>query len=175
MGLPPNCAAGCRSSSATGKMTKPIIVDARAHMLGRLASIVAKQLLNGEHVVCVRTEEITLSGGLVRQRMKYERFLRKRHNTNPVKGPYHFRAPASFEDHPRNGAPEDQAWPGCPGPPQVLRGHPRPLRHPEAHGRSRGPQGPAPRRRPQERLPRRPLLLRWLEARRDRQGARGGP
>merc|ERR1712137_230773 len=94
MGLPPNCAAGCRSSSATGKMTKPIIVDARAHMLGRLASIVAKQLLNGEHVVVVRCEEITLSGGMMRQRMKYERFLRKRHNTNPVKGPYHFRAPS---------------------------------------------------------------------------------
>lgn len=44
--------------------------------------------------VCVRCEEITLSGGLVRQRMKYERFLRKRTNTNPVRGPYHFRAPS---------------------------------------------------------------------------------
>ena len=28
-----------------------VVVDARAHMLGRLASIVAKQLLNGQHVV----------------------------------------------------------------------------------------------------------------------------
>jgi hypothetical protein len=28
-----------------------VVVDARGHMLGRLASIVAKQCLNGQHVV----------------------------------------------------------------------------------------------------------------------------
>jgi hypothetical protein len=28
-----------------------VVIDARAHMLGRLASIVAKQILNGHHVV----------------------------------------------------------------------------------------------------------------------------
>ena len=28
-----------------------VVVDARGHMLGRLASIVAKQALNGQHVV----------------------------------------------------------------------------------------------------------------------------
>ena len=44
--------------------------------------------------VVVRAEEITISGGLVRQKMKYERFLRKRMNSNPRKGPYHFRAPS---------------------------------------------------------------------------------
>lgn len=42
----------------------------------------------------VRCEEITISGGLVRQKMKYERFLRKRMNTNPNRGPFHFRAPS---------------------------------------------------------------------------------
>ena len=46
------------------------------------------------HQVAVRCEEITISGGLVRQKMKYERFLRKRMNTQPKKGPIHFRAPA---------------------------------------------------------------------------------
>ena len=35
-----------------------------------------------------------MSGGLVRQKMKYERFLRKRMNSNPKKGPLHFRAPS---------------------------------------------------------------------------------
>ena len=35
-----------------------------------------------------------MSGGLVRQKMKYERFLRKRMNSNPKKGPIHFRAPS---------------------------------------------------------------------------------
>uniref|UniRef100_A0A7S0RPU1 60S ribosomal protein L13a n=1 Tax=Chlamydomonas leiostraca TaxID=1034604 RepID=A0A7S0RPU1_9CHLO len=75
-------------------MPKAVVIDARAHMLGRLASIVAKQILSGHHVVVVRAEEISVSGGLVRQKMKYERFLRKRMNTNPVRGPFHFRAPS---------------------------------------------------------------------------------
>jgi len=44
--------------------------------------------------VCVRTEGITLSGGLVRQKMKYARFMRKRHATNPSHGPFHYRSPA---------------------------------------------------------------------------------
>ena len=71
------------------------IVDARGHLVGRLASIVAKQLLLGNKVVIVRCEEAILSGGLTRQKMKYERFLHKHHNVNPSRcGPWHFRAPS---------------------------------------------------------------------------------
>lgn len=44
--------------------------------------------------VVVRCEEINISGGLVRQKMKYDRFLRKRMNTNPTHGMYHYRAPS---------------------------------------------------------------------------------
>ena len=44
--------------------------------------------------VIVRAEEIMISGGIVRQKWKYERFLRKRMNTNPTRGPFHFRAPS---------------------------------------------------------------------------------
>ncbi|KAK9831797.1 hypothetical protein WJX74_009603 [Apatococcus lobatus] len=77
-------------------MPKDTLVDARGHMLGRLASVLAKQLLNGEQVVVVRTEEICISGGLTRQKMKYERFLRKRMNTQPSHGPIHFRAPSKI-------------------------------------------------------------------------------
>eukprot|EP00897_Mesotaenium_endlicherianum_P002762 jgi/Mesen1/2513/ME000016S01866 len=80
--------------SGSGLNAKLVVVDARHHMLGRLASIVAKELLNGQRVVIVRAEEICLSGGLVRQKMKYLRFLRKRMNTKPSKGPIHFRAPS---------------------------------------------------------------------------------
>jgi len=69
-------------------------VDARHHMLGRLASILAKELLHGQRLVVVRCEEICMSGGLVRQKMKYLRFLRKRMNTKPSHGPIHFRAPS---------------------------------------------------------------------------------
>ncbi|CAK9201107.1 unnamed protein product [Sphagnum troendelagicum] len=80
--------------TGSGLCAKVVVVDARHHMLGRLASILAKELLNGQRVVVVRCEEICLSGGLVRQKMKYLRFLRKRMNTKPSKGPIHFRAPA---------------------------------------------------------------------------------
>jgi Ribosomal protein L13 len=43
-------------------LEKPIVVDGRGHLMGRLASIVAKQLLSGQKVVVVRTEEILISG-----------------------------------------------------------------------------------------------------------------
>ncbi|KAJ1409582.1 Ribosomal protein L13, eukaryotic/archaeal [Sesbania bispinosa] len=82
--------------SGSGICAKRVVVDARHHMLGRLASIVAKELLNGQKVVLVRCEEICISGGLVRQKMKYMRFLRKRMNTKPSHGPIHFRAPAKI-------------------------------------------------------------------------------
>ncbi|CAA0819875.1 60S ribosomal protein L13a-2 [Striga hermonthica] len=82
--------------SGSGICAKRVVVDARHHMLGRLASILAKELLNGQKVVVVRCEEICLSGGLVRQKMKYLRFLRKRMNTKPSHGPIHFRAPSKI-------------------------------------------------------------------------------
>jgi large subunit ribosomal protein L13Ae len=38
---------------------------------------------------------MAISGGIVRQRAKYERFLDKRHSTNPRRaGPWHYRAPS---------------------------------------------------------------------------------
>ncbi|EFJ23532.1 hypothetical protein SELMODRAFT_166650 [Selaginella moellendorffii] len=80
--------------SGSGACARVVVIDARHHMLGRLASIAAKELLNGQRLVITRCEEIALSGGLVRQKMKYLRFLRKRMNTKPSKGPIHFRAPA---------------------------------------------------------------------------------
>ncbi|XP_031474486.1 60S ribosomal protein L13a-3 [Nymphaea colorata] len=82
--------------SGSGVCARVVVVDARHHMLGRLASILAKELLNGQRIVVVRCEEICLSGGLVRQKMKYLRFLRKRMNTKPSHGPIHFRAPAKI-------------------------------------------------------------------------------
>lgn len=68
-----------------------VVVDCRGHMLGRLASVIAKQLLSGQHIVAVRCEEINISGGMVRQKAKYERFLRKRSVTNPRRGAVKFR------------------------------------------------------------------------------------
>ncbi|KAL7058969.1 hypothetical protein AAHC03_013831 [Spirometra sp. Aus1] len=75
---------------------KAIIIDARGHLLGRLASIVAKTLLQGQKVVVVRCEQINISGSFYRNKLKYREFLRKRMNTNPSHGPYHYRSPAKI-------------------------------------------------------------------------------
>ncbi|KAH0661231.1 hypothetical protein KY284_026162 [Solanum tuberosum] len=82
--------------SGSGIIARRTVVDAHHHMLGRLSSILAKELLNGQRVVVVRCEEICLFDGLVRQKMKYLRFLRKRMNTKPSHGPIHFRAPSKI-------------------------------------------------------------------------------
>ena len=46
-----------------GFTPKAVVIDGRVHMMGRLASVVAKLILNGQKVVIVRCEEINISGG----------------------------------------------------------------------------------------------------------------
>lgn len=43
-------------------MSDIVVVDGKGHLLGRLASIVAKQLLIGKKIVIVRSEAIVISG-----------------------------------------------------------------------------------------------------------------
>lgn len=43
-----------------------VVVDGKGHLLGRLASTVAKQLLNGQKVVVVRCEQLNISGEFFR-------------------------------------------------------------------------------------------------------------
>jgi len=76
------------------KMPEVTVIDGKGHLLGRLTSIVAKQLLMGKKVVVVRCEQIVISGSLMRNKVKYAQFVNKRMNTNPRKGPFHFRSPA---------------------------------------------------------------------------------
>jgi large subunit ribosomal protein L13Ae len=73
---------------------KEIIIDGRGHLLGRLASIVAKELLLGQKVTVVRCEEINISGSFFRNKIKYLFFLRKRCNVRPTHGPFHLRSPS---------------------------------------------------------------------------------
>ncbi|ORY03623.1 60S ribosomal protein L16 [Basidiobolus meristosporus CBS 931.73] len=73
---------------------KVVVIDGRGHLLGRLASIISKQILNGQKVVVVRCEELNVTGSFFRNKIKYHAFLRKRCVVNPSKGPYHFRAPS---------------------------------------------------------------------------------
>ncbi|RUS90614.1 hypothetical protein EGW08_001611, partial [Elysia chlorotica] len=68
----PNTSVHCvQPSSFFNKMgfsSQPIVIDGRGHLLGRLASIVAKTLLNGQRVVVVRCEGINISGNFYRNK-----------------------------------------------------------------------------------------------------------
>jgi large subunit ribosomal protein L13Ae len=75
-------------------MSDLTIIDGKGHLLGRLASVVAKQLLAGKKIVVVRSEQIVVSGSLKRNKVKFAQFVKKRMNTNPRHGPFHFRSPA---------------------------------------------------------------------------------
>ena len=71
-----------------------VVIDGKGHLLGRLTSIIAKQLLWGKKIVVVRCEQIVISGSIKRNKIKFAQFIRKRMNTNPARGPFHFRSPA---------------------------------------------------------------------------------
>eukprot|EP01123_Difflugia_compressa_P010072 TRINITY_DN3571_c0_g1_i1.p1 TRINITY_DN3571_c0_g1~~TRINITY_DN3571_c0_g1_i1.p1 ORF type:complete len:204 (+),score=33.96 TRINITY_DN3571_c0_g1_i1:109-720(+) len=75
---------------------KRIVVDAKGHLLGRLASIVAKQLLEGQQIVVVRCEEINISGKFIRNKIIFLQYLRKRTAFNTKRGHHHFRSPAKI-------------------------------------------------------------------------------
>jgi len=71
-----------------------VVIDGKGHLLGRLASTVAKQLLNGQKVVVVRCEQLNISGEFFRSKLKYHAYLRKATRYNKNHGPFHFRAPS---------------------------------------------------------------------------------
>jgi large subunit ribosomal protein L13Ae len=73
---------------------KEVIIDGRGHLLGRLASVVAKELLNGQRVVVVRCEKINISGSLFRNCLKRHEVTNRRINTNPRRGFVHYKAPS---------------------------------------------------------------------------------
>lgn len=76
---------------------KEIVIDAKGHLMGRLAANVAKELLGGQRVVVVRVEQAVLSGLLFNRRVEYLEWKNKVSNSNPRKGgPYHFKAPSKL-------------------------------------------------------------------------------
>eukprot|EP01001_Neometanema_parovale_P011251 NODE_7491_length_762_cov_612.780908_g7247_i0.p1 GENE.NODE_7491_length_762_cov_612.780908_g7247_i0~~NODE_7491_length_762_cov_612.780908_g7247_i0.p1 ORF type:complete len:228 (-),score=73.17 NODE_7491_length_762_cov_612.780908_g7247_i0:79-708(-) len=81
---------------ATSRFWKGTIIDGRGHLLGRLAACVAKQLLKGQKVCVVRCDKLNVSGSLIRNKLKFLRFLRFTHLTNPKKGPAHCRSPSKM-------------------------------------------------------------------------------
>jgi len=45
---------------------KPILIDAKDHLMGRLASTIAKCLLQGQKIIVVRCEQVCVSGNFYR-------------------------------------------------------------------------------------------------------------
>jgi large subunit ribosomal protein L13Ae len=71
-----------------------VVIDGKGHLMGRLASVVAKELLKGQAIVVVRCEDLEMAGPFYRNKLRYLTFLRKRVMTNPARGPFHLRAPS---------------------------------------------------------------------------------
>merc|ERR1712184_191114 len=77
-----------RRATMPGFSPKPVVIDGRGHLMGRLASVVAKNILNGNKVVVVRCEGINQSGNFYRNKLKVLKFLRLRCNVKPIRGPF---------------------------------------------------------------------------------------
>ena len=97
IGSAPTRKAIARNQRKKSKAHRPdiTIVDLKNHVMGRAAAIIAKQLLLGKKITVVRTDEINISGKEIRNKIKYAHFLRKRHVSNPKKGPFHLRSPSA--------------------------------------------------------------------------------
>ena len=67
-----------------------IIIDAKGLILGRLASVVAKRLLQGESVIVLNAEKAAISGKRLQIVKAAKTFLEVGH---PRKGPFHQRRP----------------------------------------------------------------------------------
>ena len=66
------------------------VIDAKGHVLGRLSSVLAKRLLNGEKIVVVNAEKAVITG---EKAMVFDRYLEKYERGSKEKGPYYPRHP----------------------------------------------------------------------------------
>ena len=73
------------------------IIDAKGLILGRLASSVAKRLLQGETIVILNAEKAAISGKKQHIVTEAKTFLEVGH---PRKGPYHPRRPDTIVSRP---------------------------------------------------------------------------
>ena len=75
------------------RVDRPVVVDATNHIAGRLASNVAKLLLQGQRVTVVNCEKIIMSGKRETQIREYREFLEINSIINYKHGPVHYRRP----------------------------------------------------------------------------------
>lgn len=77
----------------------PLVLDASELVAGRIASVVAKHLLQGEHVTVINAEKAVLSGNRASLVKEYKERLGIRTLTAPWKGPLHHRHPHTLLRH----------------------------------------------------------------------------
>lgn len=67
-----------------------IVYDAKGQILGRLCSVIAKQLLRGEEIVVVNVEKAVISG---KPETTTQQYLERVRRGDPLKGPFFPRTP----------------------------------------------------------------------------------
>ena len=67
-----------------------IVINADGLILGRMGSVVAKKLLNGERIIIVNAENTIISGKKKMKIREAKEFLQVGH---PKKGPFHYKKP----------------------------------------------------------------------------------
>lgn len=82
-----------RAKKPTDGKGGPIVIDASDHVAGRLSSVVAKMLLQGNRVSIVNCERIMISGSRSNIIGEYRKFLKINSIINPKHGPVHYRRP----------------------------------------------------------------------------------
>jgi large subunit ribosomal protein L13 len=70
-----------------------VYIDGTNHILGRLASKVAKLILSGKRVVVVNSEKILISGSRESVIEEWKTRLEIKSRVNPIYGPIHYRRP----------------------------------------------------------------------------------
>ncbi len=75
------------------RIDRPVVVNATNHIAGRLASNVAKSLLQGQRVTVVNREKILMSGTRANQINEYIEFIEINSIINYKHGPIHYRRP----------------------------------------------------------------------------------
>ncbi|MFW6117470.1 MAG: 50S ribosomal protein L13 [Thermoproteota archaeon] len=69
---------------------QPTIIDGEHLIMGRMASLIAKKLMEGERIKVVNAEKVVISGNKKRKVQEMKKYLEVGH---PTKGPFHYRAP----------------------------------------------------------------------------------
>jgi len=79
--------------AADAKHERPVVIDGKNAIMGRVASIAAKLTIQGRQVYVINVESILISGNRRSAITKYKKFLEVGSVVNPEHGPIHFRRP----------------------------------------------------------------------------------